>query len=193
MKKGRVTKRWMKRHIIVYEIIVSLLIVGGLYFGMRGSLCLALQTGEPFRAVDGSSMDHDDNIHRNEYIQNHGYDPYNTESWRDYFTQRGYDTSNFPFQGGFEEGDLTFVKGVNPFEDVRIGDVIIYTRPNDFPVIHRVVEITCDGGQIYFTTKGDNPYTNSNPDPRITSDRIISKVVFVIPKLGYLSLWWQGR
>jgi hypothetical protein len=173
-KKGRRAKRWMKRHRIVYEIIVSLLIVGGVYFGVRGSLSLALRTDDPYRAVTSGSMNHGD------------------DSWRDYFTDRGYDTSNFPIQGGFERGDLLFVEGVDASRDVKIGDVIIFDVPNQpIPTVHRVVAITESNGEIYFTTKGDN-----NQDWQTESFKpaqVRGKVVFVIPKIGYLSLWWQGR
>jgi len=186
--------RALTRHRIVYEILVALLLIGILFFGMRGTLCLALRTGDPYRGVISDSMNHNDEVDRNRYIQQYGYDPYNVESWRDYFIQRGYDTSNFPIQGGFERGDLMFVQGVNPLEDIRIGDVIIYSVPyKTIPIVHRVVEISNANGEISFTTKGDNPYTNSSPDSPITPDKIIGRVVFVIPKLGYLSLWMQGQ
>ncbi len=175
-KKGRSVERWMKRHRIVYEIIVSLLIVGGVYFGVRGSLSLALRTDEPYRAVISQSMNHGD------------------ESWRSYFTERGYDTSNFPIQGGFERGDLLFVEGVDALRDVKIGDVIIFDVPTQpIPLVHRVVAITNSGSEIYFTTKGDNnPYVLQT-ERYIKPVQIRGRVVFVIPKIGYLSLLWQGR
>jgi len=175
-KKGRRAKRWMKRHSIVYEIIISLLIVGGVYFGIRGSLSLALRTDEPYRAVISQSM-------------NHGND-----SWRDYFTDRGYDTSNFPIQGGFERGDLLFIEGVNPLMDVKVGDVVVFdVLTQSIPTVHRVVAINNSDGEIYFTTKGDNnPYILPT-ESYIKPAQVRGRVVFVIPKIGYLSLWWQGR
>jgi len=175
-KKGRGVKRWMKRYRIVYEIIVSLLIVGGVYFGIRGSLCLALRTDEPYRAVISQSMYHGD------------------ESWRDYFTERGYDTSNFPIQGGFERGDMLFVQGVDALRDVKIGDVIVFDVPTQsIPLVHRVVAITNSDGEVYFTTKGDNNTYSLQIEEYIKPAQIRGRVVFVIPKIGYLSLWWQGR
>jgi hypothetical protein len=175
-KKGRGVERWMKRHRIVYEIIISLLIVGGVYFGVRGSLSLALRTDEPYRAVISQSMNHGD------------------ESWRNYFTDRGYDTSNFPIQGGFERGDLLFIEGVNPLMDVKVGDVVVFdVSSQPIPLVHRVVAIANSGGEIYFTTKGDNnPYVLQT-EGYIKPAQIRGRVVFVIPKIGYLSLLWQGR
>lgn len=175
-KKGRGAKRWMKRHRIVYEIIVSLLIVGGVYFGVRGSLSLALRTNDPYRAVTSGSMNHGD------------------DSWRNYFTDRGYDTSNFPIQGGFERGDLLFIEGVNPLMDVKVGDVVIFdVLGQSIPIVHRVVAINNSDGGIYFTTKGDNNPSILPLESYIEPAQIRGRVVFVIPKIGYLSLWWQGQ
>ena len=83
-----------------------------------------------------------------------------------------------------------FVQGVNPLEDIRIGDVIIFNTPfKTIPIVHRVVAITNVDGQFSFTTKGD---ANSSPDQPITPEQIVGRVVFAIPKLGWLSLWFQG-
>ena len=164
--------RALTRHRIVYEILAALLIIGILFFCMRGTLCLALRTGDPYRGVISDSMKHSD------------------DNWRNYFLGRGYDTSSFPLQGGFEKGDLMFVQGVNPLEDIRIGDVIIFNTPfKTIPIVHRVVAITNVDGQFSFTTKGD---ANLSPDQPITPEQIVGRVVFAIPKLGWLSLWFQG-
>ncbi len=188
-KKGRGAKRWLKRHGIVYDIIISLLIVGIIFFGVRGVLCLSLQTDDPYRAVISDSMRHEG------------------DGWKNYFFTQGYDNdeiSKFPLQGGFERGDLMFVKGVDPLKDVAIGDVIIVDRgPDVDPLVHRVVEIWEEKGEILFKTKGD---ANAAPSEfyyegsrRVPGDypirprQILGKVVFIIPKLGHLSLWWQGR
>jgi hypothetical protein len=121
---------------------------------------------------------------------NHG-----DESWRNYFTDRGYDTSNFPVQGGFERGDLLFIEGVNPLMDVKVGDVVVFDVPTQsIPIVHRVVAITESNGEIYFTTKGDNnPYVILGIEQHIEPAQVRGRVVFVIPKIGYLSLWWQGQ
>jgi len=173
-KKGGGARRWVKRHRMAYEIIVSLLIVGGIYFGVRGSLSLALRMDEPYRAVISQSMNHGD------------------ESWRNYFTDRGYDTSNFPVQGGFERGDLLFIEGVNPLMDVKVGDVVVFdvsTQP--IPIVHRVVAINNYNGEIYFTTKGDNnPYV-LQIESYIKPAQVLGKVVFVIPYIGNVSLLLQ--
>ncbi len=173
--RGKI-RRVFTRYKVLYEILTVLLIVGILFFGMKGAICLALRTGDPYRAVTSDSMKHAD------------------ELWRDWFLEMGHDPSNFPLQGGFERGDLMFVQGVNPFEDIKIGDVIVFNVPSyRLPFVHRVVSITNVGGEIRFTTKGD-----ANPgilpvERSIKPEQIIGEVVFIIPKLGHLSLWWQGE
>lgn len=171
-KVGRVLTRYR----IVYEILAALLIIGILFFCMKGTLCLALRVEDPYRGVISDSMKHSDN------------------SWQSYFSNLGYDTSSFPLQGGFERGDLMFVQGVNPLEDIRIGDVIIVDRGSGvIPLVHRVVAITKGDGQFYFTTKGDANPASLSFELYIRPEQIVGRVVFVIPKLGYLSLWFQGQ
>ncbi len=171
-KVGRV----LTRYVIVYEILAALLIIGILFFCMKGTLCLALRIEDPYRGVISDSMKHSD------------------DSWRNYFSNLGHDTSNFPLQGGFERGDLMFVQGVNPLEDIRIGDVIIFNTPyKTIPLVHRVIAITNVNGQFMFTTKGDANPSSLSFEQYIRPEQIVGRVVFVIPKLGYLSLWFQGQ
>jgi len=168
--------RALTRYRLVYEILAALLVVGILFFGMRGTLCLALRTGDPYRGVISDSMKHSDDL------------------WRNYFLTRGYDTSSFPLQGGFERGDLMFVQGVNSLEDIRIGDIIVFNTPfRTIPLVHRVVAITNVDGQFTFTTKGDANPSSLFDEQSIMPEQIVGRVVFVIPKLGYLSLWFQGQ
>ena len=82
-------------------------------------------------------------------------------------------------------GDIVVSKFVKPSE-VKVGDIITYKdeyKPENC-ITHRVVEILREHGVIYFRTKGD---ANKKPDIRLVkSSRLIGKVVFVIPLLGYL-------
>ncbi len=205
MKKLRVVKRFAARlfgHRIVREVFEFILILGILYFGISGVLVLALRTETFWMAVVSNSMKHGD------------------DSWRIYFDNENvrrvvlekagqldsaenvntFDTSKFPFQGGFERGDLLIIQGVGSPADVAIGDVVIVDRgPGIIPLVHRVFRIQNDGTEVRFTTKGDNnPYIlvdNSRPemdDVDIHFENIKGKAIFVIPWIGHLSLWWQG-
>lgn len=79
-------------------------------------------------------------------------------------------------------GTLIYVKEVEP-ETLQVGDVVTYRLDSDTMVTHRVVEIDPDAQTL--TTQGD---ANSDPDGAITFDRLVGKMDFYIPYLGYISL-----
>ena len=64
-------------------------------------------------------------------------------------------------------GTYILVENIDP-DEIKVGDVIVFSSRD--PAIlgmlntHRVVEISETDGQRTFTTKGDNPVTNPNPD-----------------------------
>lgn len=104
----------------------------------------------------------------------------------------------------FYRGDIVAIQkadffGIHEFnpEDVAVGDVVVYDAEwYDQPVIHRVINITEINGTTMYMIKGDN---NDSPDPYyVTADQINERVItvgdslFVIPKVGYLSLWLRG-
>lgn len=104
----------------------------------------------------------------------------------------------------FYRGDIVLVQkadflGLHEFnpEDVQVGDVVVYDAAwFDQPVIHRIINITDINGTKMYVIKGDN---NNRPDPYyVPADRIKERVVtvndnlFILPKIGYLSLWLRG-
>lgn len=82
-----------------------------------------------------------------------------------------------------EVGDVVIVKKVSP-DEIRVGDVIQYWESH-YTVTHRVVDVQHNGNQKIFITKGD---ANDVVDEPVTDDRVVGKVVFVIPKIGLISL-----
>jgi signal peptidase I len=162
---------WVVRNKIVYELLSFLLILGAFYLGVMGGLMILLLTDSPLRSVYSNSMNHyGDNM-----------------TWRLYFEKEGIPTSNFPLQEGFARGDLLLIRGVEP-EEIKVGDVIVY-RSYDRMIVHRVVQVISDGKNFFFVTKGD---ANKSPDfPPVRSDRVVGKVLVVIPKLGWFSIWWR--
>jgi len=173
-------------HTIVRDILVFLLLLGIFYFTFMGSLTLVFRTDSFWMAVTSGSMKH------------------NGETWRDYYTVRGDNSLRFSIQGGFERGDLLIIQGVNSVSEIAIGDVLIIDRgPDVTPLTHRVVETWEENGEVRLRTKGD---ANSQSydyfyetgrrvsgDYPISPKQIIGKVVFVIPKIGYIPLWFQGK
>ena len=85
--------------------------------------------------------------------------------------------------------DVLVVQGHEPFEDLEIGDIIVFNRPSDHNrvIVHRVVSIT-DDDPITLRTKGDaNPASIPGTDFPITEEEYIGKVVYTLPQVGYIT------
>ncbi len=83
-------------------------------------------------------------------------------------------------------GDLVVVRSVIP-ENLQIGDIIIFqSSMSDVPVVHRIVGIGYSGGELQFTTKGDN---NPTVDPYLVpASDVLAKVVGSVRYLGFITL-----
>lgn len=82
-------------------------------------------------------------------------------------------------------GDVCFINTRFPYQKVQTGDVIVYKEPRQ-KVIHRVVGKSEEG----YVTKGD---ANNNQDRlKITEKEYLGKMVFLVPKLGYISTRLQN-
>lgn len=80
-------------------------------------------------------------------------------------------------------GDVVFVNSNIAFEDVKLGDVIIF-QYKDMNVIHRVVDEALINGEKHLKTKGDN---NKQADGYLTTeDNFCGVAEYVIPKIGFL-------
>ena len=80
-----------------------------------------------------------------------------------------------------DPGDVIVISKVDSNE-VKKGDIITFKEGENF-VTHRVIEIKKES-DTKFITKGD---ANEDPDQRlVSSEEIKGKVVFTIPKMGYL-------
>lgn len=105
----------------------------------------------------------------------------------------------------FYRGDIVATQGTNvygiqefnPQTDVKVGDVVVYDATwYSEPVIHRVIAEENINGSKYFEIKGDH---NNQADPYLVSpSQIRAKVVtigdnlFIIPKIGYITLFFRG-
>ena len=104
----------------------------------------------------------------------------------------------------FFRGDIVVVEkanfiGIQEFDpnDAKVGDIVVYDAiwyPN--PVIHRIINETTINGTKHFTIKGDN---NNASDPYLVKpSQITQRVVmigdqpFIIPKVGYITIWLKG-
>jgi signal peptidase len=81
-------------------------------------------------------------------------------------------------------GDMVIVAKVSP-SAIGEGDIIDF-RQGETSVIHRVIDIDESGGSRQFVTKGD---ANDNADAApVASDRVKGKVMFNVPKVGWVAL-----
>jgi signal peptidase len=85
-------------------------------------------------------------------------------------------------------GDIVVSKVIRPSE-ASVGDVVTFrdpTRESEL-VTHRVVDKQDQGGAIAFVTKGDA--NGATEDWTIERSGTMGKVVFRLPKAGYLVAW----
>jgi len=85
--------------------------------------------------------------------------------------------------------DVLIVQGHEPFEDIQVGDIIVFNRPSDHDrvIVHRVASIIDDNPKT-IRTKGDaNPASIPGTDFPITEKEYIGKVAYVIPQVGYVT------
>ena len=85
--------------------------------------------------------------------------------------------------------DIIVISGHAPFEDVRIGDIIVFDRKKDQDkvIVHRVVAVV-DDDPLTLRTKGDNNQNSIvGTDYPITEEEYKGTVIHVIPQVGYIT------
>lgn len=80
-------------------------------------------------------------------------------------------------------GDIVIIKTVEP-EEVAVGDVILYKLTNGM-VLHRVIEIQEENGQILFITQGDGLSVIDDP---VNETQLKGMMVASIPKIGWITI-----
>ena len=164
---------WISFLVFIFVVIKFILFPG---------LSLIFGTSLPIVIVESCSMYHDFNF-------NGWWDE--NKGWYEGKGISKADFESFPHEGGFNKGDIFFIRGVDK-EDIDLGEVIIFTSGNSrAPIIHRVVgldplETKGDNNRVQFTS-GNNPGRINEVD--ITEGQIIGKTTFArIPLLGWLKL-----
>ena len=81
-------------------------------------------------------------------------------------------------------GAMVVAKEVEP-ETLEVGDIITYSLSGDTLVTHRIIEVNTE--EEHVITQGDaNEVPDGSPIPY---DRIVGKVLFHVPMLGYLTMY----
>ncbi|MDE1814455.1 MAG: signal peptidase I [Thaumarchaeota archaeon] len=84
--------------------------------------------------------------------------------------------------------DVIVVQGHVAFDQLKVGDIIVFHAPSeDKVIVHRVAEML-NQNPLIIRTKGDaNPGSIPGVDYPITKENYIGKVVYVIPQIGYVT------
>lgn len=188
-------EKWDKYTEGWFGTIVYLFLGFVIAYSFNFILGYTLSTDTPVVAVFSCSMEH--NTYNNwwypcelspDEVCGTNQDGYNVANFDDYWKLCGswYQERNiskaqfesFQFRDGFDVGDLVIVTNTN---DIKIGDVVVYTTPlKPYPIIHRVYNISDDN----FLTKGDN---NPIPD-NFGKVAVHGKAVLKIPLLGWVKI-----
>lgn len=89
--------------------------------------------------------------------------------------------------------DVLIVRDGGSWEDLTIGDTIVFDRPEggDRVIVHRIVDIDVDSdsdSDRVVRTRGDaNPASIPGTDYPIRQDDYIGKVIYVIPGIGIIT------
>ena len=86
-------------------------------------------------------------------------------------------------------GDILIVKDGNTFNSLKVGDVIVFNRPQggDRVIVHRIIEISDRFGEKVIVTKGDaNDGIIPGTDFPILEKDYIGSVAYVVPKVGLI-------
>ena len=84
-------------------------------------------------------------------------------------------------------GDILIVKDGNTFNSLKVGDIIVFNRPQggDRVIVHRIIEISDRFGEKVIVTKGDaNDGIIPGTDFPILEKDYIGSVAYTVPKVG---------
>ncbi|MAH07896.1 hypothetical protein CMI38_06635 [Candidatus Pacearchaeota archaeon] len=192
----------------VVALVIIFVFVKFVFFPI---LSLMFGTSLPLAGVESSSMDHQITRDGSGFLSICGkyegdksyldFDRYWDECG-DWYEARGIDKGvfrGFSLSNGFNKGDIVVVYG--RFVP-KLGDVIIF-KPNKEslaprPIVHRIISIKEVDEGFVMGTKGDHnadQLTKDNNGLRtdetsIGEDQIIGKVVFRVPYLGWVKIWF---
>lgn len=175
---------WYSNSLLSWILLFALafIIVKFVFFPLLGFL---FHSEMPFVIVESYSMQHCNSIKGN-ILWHCNFDEY----WLNYggwYIENGISKeifSSFDFKNGLDAGDIVAVKGKKSYE---VGDIIVFFADHK-PIIHRIVNKSCENNECIYTTKGDNNFGQLDFERIINEKQIIGKASFVLPKLGWIKL-----
>ena len=85
--------------------------------------------------------------------------------------------------------DVIIIQGHVPFEEIEIGNIIVFNRPSDHDrvIVHRVISIIDDNPKTIRTQGDANNASIPGTDFPITEEEYIGKVEYTLPQVGYVT------
>lgn len=84
----------------------------------------------------------------------------------------------------FSQGDILVLQGTAA-QNLKVGDIIVFSPGQQTPVVHRIIAINQDGT---FQTKGDANNGQLPFERSIAASQIHGKAILIIPYLGWLKI-----
>jgi len=84
----------------------------------------------------------------------------------------------------FYKGDLLILQGV-PSEELRIGDIVVFTPQSRPAIVHRIIRMNDDGT---FQTKGDANPKQLPFETRVEYSQIHGREVLIVPYFGWVKI-----
>jgi len=78
-------------------------------------------------------------------------------------------------------GDIILIKAIQQYNK---NDVVTFKEADERIVTHRIIKVQDDSDNTVFITKGDA--NRSIDNDTVKSDQVLGKVMFVVPKIGFL-------
>jgi len=195
-KKSDFSKLWKKFWWVVWKddslkgwvisIIFIFIVIKFIFFPI---LNLTTGTSLPLAIVESCSMYHKGNVFSN---FDKWFDRHETKYTQ--FTINKLDFENFNFKRGFSKGDILFIVGAKP-DKIEEGDIIIFDAGQQNPIIHRLINVNDENGELIFQTIGDNNNGQLSFEKNISEEQILGKAVFrIAPGIGWTKLiFFEGR
>lgn len=171
---------WIANFVLAF-VLIKFVVYPGLGF--------LLGTAFPVVAVVSGSMEHDGDFAT--WWQSDAYclgKPCSQKDWYALYEIREENFQQYSFKNGFNKGDIMVLGGIEP-KNIKIGDVLVFSKQQSDPIIHRVVAIQTDNEKGFiFQTKGDHNADSGDMDKEIQEQKIIGKAIMRIPFLGWIKI-----
>ncbi|MEX0932805.1 MAG: signal peptidase I [Candidatus Pacearchaeota archaeon] len=167
-------KGWILSIIFIFILIKFVFFPG---------LSLITGTSLPLAIVESCSMYHEGNL----FSDSDAWYERHEEKYGDFeINQENF--SKFPFQDGFNKGDILFIVGTKS-SNLEVGDVIVFSANSRNPVIHRIINIEEGEDGRIISTIGDNNGVQLSSEKKISEDKILGRAVLKIaPYFGWVKL-----